>query len=388
MRKLLYAVVPLALASCGGNTVGAYIGAAGGELCLPDRRVCIEVPVNGLPEDQQIYIRPSNEAPGGQLSEVWEIGTNGTIFLKEATVTFRYDLLDGGIDMLSPSLVRIYTRELLDGGGYGEWRSLNESEVDRVKLVVRGNTTHLSPFTLMRTDRLSDGGIPIEGDAGMMKDGGVITCPTCNPPTCSDGLRNGTETDLDCGGPNMCPRCGGNLNCAANSDCISNRCIMSTLRCRAPNDGGMGGGAGGGGGGAGGGGGSGGGAGTAGGSTAGGGSAGGSAGGRAGGGAAGGATAGGGAAGGATAGGGTAGGATAGGGTAGGATAGGGMAGGGMAGGGMAGGGMAGGGMAGGGMAGGGMAGGGTSGGSTAGGGAAGGGAAGGGDSGGMGGGG
>ena len=28
VRKLLYAVVPVALASCGGNTVGAYIGAA------------------------------------------------------------------------------------------------------------------------------------------------------------------------------------------------------------------------------------------------------------------------------------------------------------------------------------------------------------------------
>jgi len=360
VRKLLYAVVPVALASCDGNAVGAYIGAAGGELCLPDRRVCIEIPVNGLPEDRQIFIRPSNENPGGQLSDVWEIGTEGTLFLKEATVTFRYDVLDSGIDMLSPSLVRIYTRELFDGGGYGDWRSLNDSEVDRVKLVVRGNTSHLSPFCLMRTDRLSDGGMPIEGDAGTPRDSGVIICPTCNPPTCTDRLRNGSETDVDCGGPNMCPRCGTNQNCAVNSDCASMRCQMSNLRCRAPNDGGMGGGAGGGSGTAGGG--------TAGGAaggTAGGATAGGTAGGATAGGTAGGATAGG-TAGGATAGG-TAGGATAGG-TAGGATAGGATAGGATAGGATAGGATAGGATAGGATAGGATAGGATAGGATAGG--------------------
>src|SRR5687767_11330115 len=100
LRKAVYALLPLTLSSCGGNSAGGYLGAAGGELCLPDRRVCISVPLNGLPDDKFISIRPSNDVPGGALSDSWSIGPDGTLFLKEATVTFRYDGLDGAIDLL------------------------------------------------------------------------------------------------------------------------------------------------------------------------------------------------------------------------------------------------------------------------------------------------
>lgn len=41
--------------------------------------------------------------------------------------------------------------------------------------------------------------------------------------TCSDGVKNGSETDIDCGGP-ACPRCGAGRFCARNSDCSTARC--------------------------------------------------------------------------------------------------------------------------------------------------------------------
>jgi hypothetical protein len=52
-------------------------------------------------------------------------------------------------------------------------------------------------------------------------------CPsathTCSAPGCSDGLRNGSETDIDCGGP-TCPACAIGKSCAAHRDCAQSVC--------------------------------------------------------------------------------------------------------------------------------------------------------------------
>ena len=44
-----------------------------------------------------------------------------------------------------------------------------------------------------------------------------------SPATCSDGIKNGAETDVDCGG-NQCTPCASGKQCFANSDCLSNVC--------------------------------------------------------------------------------------------------------------------------------------------------------------------
>ena len=45
-----------------------------------------------------------------------------------------------------------------------------------------------------------------------------------DPGTCTDGVRNGTETAVDCGG-NRCPRCADRLACTQASDCGNNNCF-------------------------------------------------------------------------------------------------------------------------------------------------------------------
>ena len=45
----------------------------------------------------------------------------------------------------------------------------------------------------------------------------------CPLPTCMDGMKNGVETDVDCGGP-VCTKCGSNQMCMSNLDCVSNVC--------------------------------------------------------------------------------------------------------------------------------------------------------------------
>ncbi len=51
--------------------------------------------------------------------------------------------------------------------------------------------------------------------------GGVCAAPA---PTCVDGIKNGTETDIDCGGA-ACPKCAVGKVCVANGDCLSNSCV-------------------------------------------------------------------------------------------------------------------------------------------------------------------
>jgi hypothetical protein len=57
--------------------------------------------------------------------------------------------------------------------------------------------------------------------------------PAVTPPvTCTDGLRNGSETDVDCGGGGACAPCQPNQMCALGSDCTSQVCTGSM--CQPP----------------------------------------------------------------------------------------------------------------------------------------------------------
>ena len=53
---------------------------------------------------------------------------------------------------------------------------------------------------------------------------------------CADGLKNGAETDVDCGG-GSCPRCQGGQICASRNDCHTALCTGGTCQsCAAAND--------------------------------------------------------------------------------------------------------------------------------------------------------
>jgi hypothetical protein len=47
--------------------------------------------------------------------------------------------------------------------------------------------------------------------------------PALAAATCNDGIQNGGETGVDCGGPN-CPPCEAGQTCAADRDCLTGRC--------------------------------------------------------------------------------------------------------------------------------------------------------------------
>jgi hypothetical protein len=64
--------------------------------------------------------------------------------------------------------------------------------------------------------------------------------PVCNPFTnqcaavgCNDGVKDGSETGIDCGG-GTCPACGSGMGCASNSDCMDNNCVPALHKCYPP----------------------------------------------------------------------------------------------------------------------------------------------------------
>lgn len=62
----------------------------------------------------------------------------------------------------------------------------------------------------------------------------LLGCGDDSPPRCDDALRNGTETDVDCGGECFA-RCAVDQRCASDADCMFAACAAGV--CAAPEDG-------------------------------------------------------------------------------------------------------------------------------------------------------
>ena len=61
----------------------------------------------------------------------------------------------------------------------------------------------------------------------------LVACKhnSVTPPTCADNLRNGNETDVDCGG-GVCPTCNSGRGCTIDRDCRAKRFVAGV--CAAP----------------------------------------------------------------------------------------------------------------------------------------------------------
>ena len=55
--------------------------------------------------------------------------------------------------------------------------------------------------------------------------------PDLAPPSCTDGVKNGSESDVDCGGPDCAP-CADGRACGGDNDCRSRVC--TGLVCQTP----------------------------------------------------------------------------------------------------------------------------------------------------------
>lgn len=63
----------------------------------------------------------------------------------------------------------------------------------------------------------------------------VCTGGVCAQASCMDNVKNGAETDVDCGGP-LCPSCSVGKSCSSNGDCVSGHCNQNLCAPPAPPD--------------------------------------------------------------------------------------------------------------------------------------------------------
>ena len=63
-----------------------------------------------------------------------------------------------------------------------------------------------------------------------------LTASATDPALAKDGVKNGDETDVDCGGGNAA-RCADGRGCARATDCTSGVCTASTCAAPGPTDG-------------------------------------------------------------------------------------------------------------------------------------------------------
>jgi len=81
----------------------------------------------------------------------------------------------------------------------------------------------------------SDGAVPDGGESDGSSTGDLEGAATNDAPftTCADGIKNGDESDVDCGG--FCSPCQLNKACRAHSDCASYHCVDTQCQVCAPN---------------------------------------------------------------------------------------------------------------------------------------------------------
>lgn len=73
------------------------------------------------------------------------------------------------------------------------------------------------------------------GDAtdGPASTSGMTADETADPPSCDNGIQDGDETDVDCGG-SCANKCGGGQGCGNNDDCMSDQCDPGGMVCEDP----------------------------------------------------------------------------------------------------------------------------------------------------------
>jgi hypothetical protein len=71
----------------------------------------------------------------------------------------------------------------------------------------------------------------LETDAGSDVDPGIGADVSTIPYMCRNLNKDIGETDLNCGGP--CPPCALNQGCAQDVDCAKGRCVLETAKCTA-----------------------------------------------------------------------------------------------------------------------------------------------------------
>jgi hypothetical protein len=170
-----------------------------------------------------------------------QLKRSGTAYTGTPDMTFRlFDQFSGG-NQVGPTLTRtgvpvedgLFRVELDFGAVYAAPRWL-EIEVEGATLSPR-QRLDVAPRSVRA---LSVGGLPV-GEACSEREfcrSGICDDSVCAAPTCADGVQNGNETGIDCGG-GACSPCRAGRGCGFAGDCVSEVCFGRVCQRPACDDG-------------------------------------------------------------------------------------------------------------------------------------------------------
>jgi hypothetical protein len=129
----------------------------------------------------------------------------------------------------------------------GDQNTMDSTTFDALTRTIGGMTRRTALRGLVTgTVALVGGAAVLDTEAKRRKKGKKRRQPTQQDPkqdpmqdpgkTCSDGIKNGAESDVDCGG-GTCPRCQGGQICTSRNDCHTALCTGGTCQsCAAASD--------------------------------------------------------------------------------------------------------------------------------------------------------
>jgi hypothetical protein len=120
--------------------------------------------------------------------------------------------------------LRLAAAEAAKNGGKGKAKGKgNNKKGTKVTICHQGQTITVSKSAVKGHLKHGDtqGACPSPNAQGTNDPGATLIC--------SDGIKNGSETDVDCGG-GTCPRCAVGKTCASRNDCASGRCAAGTCQ--------------------------------------------------------------------------------------------------------------------------------------------------------------
>lgn len=138
---------PTDVGAADGSAASATIGAAGGNVSMPDGKIALTIPAGALTSDTVMNIQPiTNNAHGG-LGAGYRLTPDGQTFAQPVVIEFAYT--DQNLAGSDPAILGAAFQT---AAGYWKW--LGTPTVDSVAKTVSISTTHFTDFSLVQGYRL------------------------------------------------------------------------------------------------------------------------------------------------------------------------------------------------------------------------------------------
>ena len=215
----------------GNNQINPDVG---GSVKLADGPT-VNIPEGALPAGREVAITvvvvSSDEMPSpeGAESPVWELGPVGTVFEAPVSVELPFELGDRSPDDYTVAWSTLAGTDFEDVPTHFEAGKATALVDHLGRGFVRKHGQPAGPDAAAPTACADCADADADADDKACSSDSACASGSCSAgvcaqvPSCTDGVKNGIESDVDCGG--SCADCVDGKACLFSSDCASNSCV-------------------------------------------------------------------------------------------------------------------------------------------------------------------